>query len=400
METGDLGQSWRRRLVPWSCHLLFYLALAAVTAGALGEGTAPRAPLAAVAVALAAWYGYWNLRTTDRLGRRAYLVGYAAVAALLWLGLLGFDRGFGLAGIVLFAQLFGRVDWRAALAVIAVVVGGSVAMGGFTGSLGGTRPLLWHGLAWGDAAAGAVVLGLVALCVYLDRQVTTARVELAAAQRRAGALTERGRLAADLHDTLTQDLASVVMLLEAARESYRTGSPDAGATLDRALATARDGLGEIRGLVWDLRPEALEQASVDQAIDILTKRLADEAGIAAETVITGEPRWLPLDANVVLLRVAEESLTNVRRHSQASTVTVTLSYIDEVVALDVVDDGIGFDPTGVAGPGRDGGVGLVTMRERVGAVGGMLTIESTPGRGTSVAVELPATRMAAVEVGS
>lgn len=391
-----LGRSWRHRLVPWSCHVLFYLVFAAVTASALGEGTAPRVPLAVVAVALGGWYGYWNLRAPERLGRPVVVAGYAVVAGVLWLALMGFDRGFGLVGVVVFAQLFGRVDWRAALAVVAVVAGGSVALGGLDGSLGSMRPLVWHGPAWGDAGGGVVVLGLVGLCAYLDREVTAARAELAIAERRAGALTERGRLAADLHDTLTQDLASVVMLLEAARESYRTGSPDTGATMDRALATAREGLGEIRGLVWDLRPEALERGGVDQAIARLTEGLTERTGMKADTVVTGEPRRLPSLTDVTLLRVAEEALTNVRRHSLASAVTVTLSYIDDIVALDVVDDGIGFDAES-AMPTRERGIGLVAMRERVEAAGGKLMIESAPGEGTSIAVELPARRVARAE---
>jgi signal transduction histidine kinase len=392
VKAGRFAESWRR-LVPWSCHVLFYLVLVAVTAGALGQGTAPRAPLAVAALALGAWYGYWNLRAPGRLSRPAMLDGYLLVAGILWLALLGFDRGFALLGVVVFAQLFGRVDWRAALAVVLVVAGVGIVLGGFDGALGGARPLAWRGLAWGDAIGTAVLFGLVALCVYLDREVTNARVALAAAERRAGALIERGRLAADLHDTLAQDLASVVMLLQAAREAYRTGSTDTGKTLDRALATARDGLGEIRGLVWDLRPEALAHAGIDQAVAQLTERLAEQTGITAETVVTGEPRRLPTVTEAVLLRVAEEALTNVRRHAHANTVTVTLSYIDDVVVLDVVDDGVGFATDQVT-PGRDGGLGLVGMRERVEGADGVLAIESAPGRGTSVAVQLPATRPA------
>lgn len=385
---GFVRAAWRRRLVAWSCHWILFFALVVVSAGTLLAGAAAWPLTMLLAVAFGGWYGYWNLRASERLtSSRTSLLAYLAVGTVLWLGLLGVDRGYGVVGVIMVAQLFGYIDWRAALGVVTAVGGVAVLAAGVEGSLGGQ--VSWQGLSLGDAAGVAVVLGLVVSCVYLDREVAAARAELAAEQRRAGVLAERGRLAADLHDTLTQHLASIVLLLEAARKSYEANAPETAATLDRALSTARSGLTDIRGLVWDLRPEVLEHRTLEEAVVEVADRVAEPIGIAMQTVVTGQPRRLPIETEVVLLRVIEEALANVRRHASAHKVTVTLSYIGDLVALDVTDDGIGFDPAASPTPSRHGGLGLATMRERVAAVGGALAVESAPGEGTSVAAQVP-----------
>lgn len=381
------------RLLVWCCHLGFYLVLAGGTVAALAQHLS-RWPLTVPLVAAAAgWYAYWNLSGSGRpaSGTRACVV-YGAVAAVLWLGLMGVDRAYAVVGVLALAQLLVSLDRWAALGGTVATIGLTVAAGGFGGSLAGPRPLAWHGIDWGDALGTALVLALIALAIWLDREAAAARNELAAAERRTGALAERARLAADLHDTLTQNLASVVMLLEAAQDSYRSGTRDAGARLESALATTRASLRDIRGLVWELRPEALEQQTLDLAITGATTQLTEQSDIAARTVVTGEPRRLPAETEQVLLRVAEEALANVRRHSGARDVTVTLSYIDDLVVLDVTDDGVGFDAATRGRPDADGGLGLVTMRERTEAAGGTFTVESTPGEGTSVAAQLPVAR--------
>lgn len=359
-----------------SCHWLFYLALLVATVGVVLGGSASVAISVSTAGAVAAWYGYWNLRAVGRLSRsRLALAMYLAGAGVGWLALMSVDRGYDLAGVVMFAQLFGYLRRRLALVVVIVVVGASVAFGGVAGTLG--VGLQWRGVGWGDAVGAVVTMALVVLCVFLDREVAAARADLAAAERRAGVLSERARLAGDLHDTLTQNLSSMVMQLEVAREAYRVGDLRGAANLDQALATARSGLADVRGLVWDLRPESLGADTLDRAVARLADRLGDESGVAVRAVVTGERRDLPTRTEVALLRVAEEALANVRKHARASTVTVTLSYLDGVVALDVCDDG---------------GLGLEGMRDRVEAAGGSLAVESAPGQGTSVAAQVPVER--------
>ena len=121
-----------------------------------------------------------------------------------------------------------------------------------------------------------------------------------------------------------------------------------------------------------------------------TSQLAHQTGIAARTVVTGEARRLPATLEITLLRAAQEALANVRRHARARQVTVTLSYMEDIAVLDVCDDGVGFDPGALPmEPGRQGGLGFVAMRERVEALQGTLTVESAPGQGSTLVVELP-----------
>jgi signal transduction histidine kinase len=177
------------------------------------------------------------------------------------------------------------------------------------------------------------------------------------------------------------------MQLEAAEANTRAGQSGRSYT-DQALRTARANLEEARRMVWDLRPEVLEDGTLADALGRLATSFAADTGVAAEFVVTGEPVHLPTTAEVVLLRVAQEALTNVRRHAAATRVTVTLSFLDTAVGLDVRDDGSGFDPARIT-PRADGRVGLQSMRERVTGLGGEFTIETAPGEGTAVAASLP-----------
>src|SRR6266545_886265 len=220
----------------------------------------------------------------------------------------------------------------------------------------------------------------------LLEQLQATRAELAAAERHSGMLEERQRLARDIHDTLSQGFASVVLLLEAAEESLATGRP-VDHHIAQALRSARDNLAESRRVVWALRPRPLAERSLPQALEELTGRLAEETGLQAETVLTGTARPLPAQVEEALLRIGQEALANVRKHAAASQVTLTLSYLDDAATLDVHDDGVGFDQA--AAEDVTGGLGLRAMRERAATLGGSLVVESAPGEGTTIAVELP-----------
>ncbi|NWF80004.1 MAG: sensor histidine kinase [Chloroflexi bacterium] len=217
-----------------------------------------------------------------------------------------------------------------------------------------------------------------------------ARRELAAAERAAGVLEERQRLARDIHDTLAQSFTSIVMHLEAAEPQLERVSDSAHRHVGQARQSARDGLAEARRLVWALRPEALDQASLPEALERLAGRWSEASGVAATTTITGAPRPLPAEVEVTLLRVAQEALANVRKHARATTVTLTLSFMDDALLLDVQDDGVGFVSGVAPGARGEGGFGLTGMRERVARLGGSLSVESAPGEGTTVVVELRA----------
>jgi signal transduction histidine kinase len=205
--------------------------------------------------------------------------------------------------------------------------------------------------------------------------------------RESGERVERQRLAHEIHDTLIQGFASIVMNLEAAERL--PGNSSARRHLDEARHTARESLAEARRIVWALRPEALEDASLPEALSRLAERWAEGSSVATDVTVTGRPRPLAPEAEVTLLRAAQEALTNVRKHAGANRVMLTLSYMEDRVTLDVKDDGAGFEPGRSGSTMSNGGFGLRAMRERVERSGGSLLVESEPGKGTVLAVELP-----------
>ncbi|MCU0493492.1 MAG: sensor histidine kinase [Chloroflexaceae bacterium] len=220
-------------------------------------------------------------------------------------------------------------------------------------------------------------------------ELETTRRELATAEREAGVLEERQRLARDIHDTLAQNFTSIVMHLEAAEAGLPAEAGSARQHVEQARRSAREGLSESRRLVGALRPELLEGASLPEALGRLAQQWSGASGVAATATVTGTVRPLPPQLEVTLLRVAQEALANVRKHAQASNVTLTLSFMDDELILDVQDDGVGFDPNQPhRSNGQNGGYGLTSMRERVGQLGGTLSVESAPGEGTTVVVEV------------
>jgi signal transduction histidine kinase len=210
--------------------------------------------------------------------------------------------------------------------------------------------------------------------------------------QRTAVLDERQRLAREIHDTLAQGFTSIVMHLEAAEGALSGEWPAVQQHLDQARRTARESLVQARRLVWALRPAILERTSLPTAVERVVAQWMADTGIAAQAVITGTATPLPPAAEIALLRTVQEALTNVRRHARASEVAVTLSYMSDLVVLDVQDDGVGFDPAEIQAPsaaGIAGGFGLAAMRERVEQLGGTLLIESAPGEGTTLVVEIP-----------
>ena len=212
-------------------------------------------------------------------------------------------------------------------------------------------------------------------------QLETTRAELDAAQHEAGRMAERQRLATDIHDTLAQGLTSILMLIQAAQADLDGSHPRAGQHLDLAARTARENLAETRILVEDLAPAQLDGGTLPDAL----RRLSQAPGVDASFGLSGAPRPLPMATEVVLLRVCQEALANVRKHADARSAAVRLDYDPDAIRLEVSDDGAGFDPARV-----NGGYGLRGMRTRVAEAGGTLTVRSAPGAGTHVSAMVPA----------
>lgn len=385
-DTTTGASRWDRWTVLWSALFYGVLSYATFNALAYGSHSSSRVGLMLfLALVLGAWHGLWRWR---RVGLRdmPYFVG----AGLLWATLMLIDPDFLILSLGIFAPFcFHDLRWGA----VALIGTGGVWMWLERGEQGS--------IAWANVVAVTLFVGTGLLAVgyfetivrrskerqQLIEELRRTQADLAEVERQAGILDERHRLARDIHDTLTQGFASIVMLLEAAGASLGASHP-ARRHVDRALQTARDNLAESRRLVWAMRPAVLAEASVPEALERLAGQLSEETGIRANTVITGMTRPLDLAQETALLRIAQESLANVRKHAQATEVTLTLSYMEDLVVLDIQDDGIGF----VASAEREAGagVGLNTMRERAEPLGGTVSIESAPGEGTTVVIQIPA----------
>jgi len=248
----------------------------------------------------------------------------------------------------------------------AVAFGVAVAGGGFS---------LFYG-SW-----VARIIGQSAERAQIIEQLEATQAELAAAQHEAGRMAERQRLSADIHDTLAQGFTSILMLIQAAQADLDGDHPRAGRQLEIAAQTARENLAEARALVADLAPAQLDGGTLPDAL----RRLSQVPGVDAGFSVCGTARQLPMATEVVLLRVCQEALANVRKHAGADKASVELRYDPRAVLLEVIDDGAGFDPDRVTG-----GYGLRGMRTRVAEAGGTVTVHSSPGAGTRVCVTVPA----------
>ena len=206
--------------------------------------------------------------------------------------------------------------------------------------------------------------------------------------RDSGVFEERQRLAREIHDTLAQGLVGIITQLEAVEQAGNLPS-DGQRHLNNARRLARASLSEARRSVLAYRPAPLEGAHLPDALAQVTQQWTDENGIAVNVTITGEPLPLHPEVEAALLRTSQEALANIAQHAHASRVGLTLSYMGDVVVLDVRDNGTGFQLPDGNGEGRTG-FGLTVMRQRVSRVAGTLAIESEPGRGTAISARVPA----------
>jgi signal transduction histidine kinase/ligand-binding sensor domain-containing protein len=200
-----------------------------------------------------------------------------------------------------------------------------------------------------------------------------------------GIAEERQRLARELHDSVTQALYGVTLYAEATTRLLSSGEV-AMATdhLQELRSTAQEALREMRLLIFELRPPALEKDGLAKALQTRLEAVEERAGLATSLNIDTCER-LPLGMEEGLYRIAQEALNNALKHAQAHRVTVTLHQNRHSVIMEIVDDGVGFDPMTT----QEYGLGLPGMEERVTKMGGKLDIDSRPGQGTHVRVEVP-----------
>jgi signal transduction histidine kinase len=215
--------------------------------------------------------------------------------------------------------------------------------------------------------------------------VAIQNADLYAKAQHAASLEERQRLARELHDSVSQALYGIALGTRTARMRLGDDPQNAAEPIDYVATLAQAGLAEMRALIFELRPESLEQEGVVAAIEKQAASIAARYKLDVKTELGDEPD-AQIEVKEAAYRIAQEALHNIVKHAQAQHVSVTLRRDDGQLLLEVRDDGRGFDASAVY-PGH---VGLQSMSERALKIGGRLTIESTPGKGSKVSARLPA----------
>jgi signal transduction histidine kinase len=385
----------------WDVAVLVAVAVLCVLVVANGvEGAELVGGLAANAALLVVWFA---------LGRRGADSRSGSVAIVLLILLGGVATAITPSMATMQAILF-PVLWQLARTTRGAVVTNallavSVGVGYAVGLGPSTAVLLQATVIEAISLTGSLAIGFWISRISIESEerrrliaeLHDTQKRLAAASRDAGMLTERERLARELHDTIAQDLTGLVLLVQRTRREVVAADPTVGETLDLLEDSARAALAETRALVASSAPVALSDGGIVAALERLGARMERETGI---TVTVSEPvggdgapagaAALDRDEEIVLLRCAQEGLSNVRRHAGATAASVVLSVTDTTATVTVRDDGRGFD----ASLPRTG-FGLDGLTDRLALVGGLLEIDSVPGSGTTLTARLPRHRGAA-----
>ena len=227
------------------------------------------------------------------------------------------------------------------------------------------------------ALAGASVIWLV---YRMRLQQVTARVNLQYQER----LSERTRIARELHDTLLQSLAGVSLQLEGIAKKVQSAPHDAVSQITFVREQVDACFREVRLKVWDLRSPELEVHGLAASLRAFIERVTPTGKTVCEFSVTGEPRGCPHEIEEELLRIAQEAVNNAIRHADPKKIAVLLAYENQGLRLNVTDDGRGFDP--VSSGHRAGHWGLKNMQDRAAQIGASYNIKSSAGRGTEVEV--------------
>ena len=250
---------------------------------------------------------------------------------------------------------------------------------------------------WWTLKHVAMLLGL-AICILvlvIGLVVTSSRRRLLEQERErqmaetefAAILSERNRMAREIHDTLAQGLAATSVQLRLAKKFLNGSSEMAANYLDTAQQLVRESLEQSRDSIWNMRAHVLENKDLAQAIEEILKQMADGTEIETRFEVIGHSRRLAPVVENNILRIGQEAIFNATKHSGARSVGVTLEFLEEKFHLEVTDDGCGFDPGHP--PPSDGGFGLIGMRERAAELKGNLNVRSSPGCGSSVILDAP-----------
>ncbi len=382
---------WRRRATDGDAGVAatFVVLVGAAYLSLLGgspAGLAPGRVLLGVGAGLAyPALGTRGFAVVARLGELGPVLAYFALQIALGTSIVALFEGQGLI-VLLTVPLAGQAArvlpdrWVAvvcALLVASIVVPVGVDVG------------------WLQAVrTGIGLCAVVTFFVVYSRVAANerrARAELALANRRLrdyaaqvedlATVQERNRLAREIHDGLGHYLTVINMQVQAARAVLDTDRDRAAATLAKAQTLSQEALADVRRSVAALRAGPAEGKPLPAALAALAEE-SEAAGLPTRLAVTGTPRPLPPPVEQCLYRAAQEGLTNARKHAAAGRANLALAYGDGTVGLEVRDDGRGAART-------DGGFGLVGLRERVHLLGGTLRVETAPGRGLRLGVEVP-----------
>lgn len=391
--TTDGVDFWRR--YAWVWHVFTAVVLTVTTVITVATPV-DRLVVSVATLALLAFLGIWyatvgmRARTQDPWWALLYFGGVTvAFPALVW---LRGDTSWLLCYLIPQAfAFFART--RHGIAAAAVLQGAMSVVIIFREHLTGWAVVSVFGL----CAVSIAVSGLLGLFIHgiirqsaqrseLIAELERARDELARERHEAGVRAERERLAAEIHDTLAQGFTSILMMSQAARAALTRSPGVVDEQLHVIEQTARENLTEARSLVTALTPAELTDGSLADALRRLADLYRRGTGLAVEVDVAGEPATQAPERDVVLLRAAQETLHNARKHAGAQRIAVALRYDTGGSTLTVTDNGQGFDPDA-----SHHGYGLRGMRQRVETQGGTLAVRSGPRAGTTVEIRLPET---------
>jgi signal transduction histidine kinase len=251
-----------------------------------------------------------------------------------------------------------------------------------------TTPSWWnlrHTL-WLLGITGGVLLAVIVWVVVLGRRLQEQMAIIRQKLRSGAVLEERNRIARELHDTLEQELAGITMQLDLAVDCLQQAPGVAQHALETARNMSRHSMVEARRSVWDLRCQLLEDGDLVSALAQIVEPLVPRERTKVDFKVEGSPVRLPGPVEMNLLRIGQEAVANAVKHGGARLVSIELRYAPASVRLTVSDDGKGFAARQASPTGH---FGLLDMRERAQSMGSHLKVESEPGRGTRIAVEVP-----------
>ncbi len=376
----------------WSVYIAGVCVVAAVACFLLDGLVSGRSPVVAAVILgfMLAWLVAAG-RAVPRLGELSWRpVLYICVTGVLWILAMWFSPAAFIAIPALYPVLFSTLPLSAGVVAAVLITLVPLTLDIATTGVDSAHLPIGIAMTLLGLVAGPIIGTMVVntvrqriLMAGLIEELEATRAQSARLSRETGAAAERQRLAHEIHDTLAQGFISIIALAQAVGAEMRTDPVAAARHIALIDSTARANLSESRTMVSSLTPAALDDDSIAAAIRRLCENFTAETGVPVTLTADQDLPASAMAFNVVLLRAAQESLSNIRRHARATAVTVGLSSEGDQLRLSLSDNGVGL------GDEHRDGFGLRGMRARAAQVGGTLTIGEAPHGGVKVSVVVP-----------